>query len=31
VRDDEAIMSNGMNIAVSRRKKQELMDALERL
>lgn len=27
----EAIMSNGMSIAVSRRKKQELMDALERL
>lgn len=27
----EVIMSNGMNIAVSRRKKQELMDALERL
>lgn len=27
----EVIMSNGMNIAVSRRKKQELMDALVRL
>lgn len=27
----EVIMSNGMNIAVSRRKKQELMTALERL
>ncbi|HNR54914.1 MAG TPA: LytTR family DNA-binding domain-containing protein [Flavobacteriales bacterium] len=27
----EAIMSNGMSVAVSRRKKQELMEALERL